>query len=166
MNITAPNSVVELGANIIFQVRNTSPSVSSQRFERLDCGIMRPGNSSHKVIVAQYAKNSSRFITPSHGIPKDFRDRVSYVGGWSFVIRRIHFEDKSLKMVCRMSFKNGSMTSHSESPVYEVKDIYGKFKTSLNSCVYFLDLLLCKCYCAQIIVKLLTFERRLCIQSL
>ena len=139
MDISTPNFAVELGATILFKIKSTSPGVSSQRFERLDCGIMRPSNPSHTTIIAQYAKHSSRFIAPTHGIPKDFRSRVSYIGNWSFVINGIRYEDKSLKVVCLMSYKNGSMTSHIKSPVYEVKEIYGKFKNSLVSFVYVLS---------------------------
>ena len=102
---------------------------------------MRPGDSSYKIIVAQYDKHSSRFKTPSQGIPKDFRERVSYVGSWSFVIHRIDVKDKSLKVVCMLNYKNGSMTSHVDSPVYEVTEIYGRFKRLLTSNFYVLALL-------------------------
>ena len=135
VNINAPNFAVELGTNITTEVTKISPNISSQKFDRLDCAVIPPGESSYKIIVAQYDKHSQRFITPSQGIPKNLRERVSYVGSLSFVIHQIQVKDKSLKIVCLLNYKNGSMTSHVESQVYEVKEIYGKFKP-YGKCVY------------------------------
>ena len=123
MRISAPNTGVELGANITINITDFKPAY----FDRLDCGIMRPGDSSQKIIVAQYDKYSNKFIMPSYGIPKDFQGRVKYYGSFSFSIRGIHFNDKSLKVVCLLNYQNGSMTSHVQSQVYEVKEVYGKF---------------------------------------
>ena len=126
MNISVPNSEVELGADIKIEVVQISPNTSSQSFDRLDCGIMLPGDSSYKIIVAQYDKHSLNFKSPSHGIPERFRDRISYVGRMSFVIRRIRIEDKFMKVMCILNYKNGSLTSHVESQTYKIKIVYGK----------------------------------------
>ena len=127
LNISVPKPEVDLGEDIKIEVIQISPNTSSQKFDRLDCGIMLPGDSSYKIIVAQYDKYSLNFKSPSHGIPKSFRDRVSYVGRMSFVIHRIRFEDKFMKVVCILNYKNGSLTSHVESQTYEVKTVYSKY---------------------------------------
>ena len=125
INISAPDSAVELGSNIRIEITKLSPNISSPSFDRLDCGAMLSGESTHKTIIAQYDKHSSKFKTPSHGIPSIFKDKVSYVGRMSLVIHRIRFEDKFMKIVCILNYKNGSMTLHVDSPAYEIKMVYG-----------------------------------------
>ena len=131
VNISAPDPDVELGANISITVNEISPNASSPDFDRLDCGIILPDDPMYRIVVAQYDRHSMTFKTPSYGIPKSYRQRVSYVGKLSFVIHKLHFKDKFLKVVCLLNYMNGSQTMHVESPAYEVKVIYGMFKIFL-----------------------------------
>ena len=128
VEISNPNSVVDRGTNITFSVTKISPNISSHRFDRLDCAIISPDDRSHKKIVAQYDKHSLMFKAPSHGIPDAYQNRISYVGNLSFVIEGIQFSDKFLKVFCILNYKNGSLTKHVESNVYEIKFVYGTFR--------------------------------------
>ena len=125
VKISTPNSAVELGSNIKITVSDVSPHLSDRRFDRLDCAIISPHDQMHKKIVAQYDKHLMMFKAPAHGIDGEYRDRISYVGPLSFVIERVRFSDKSLKVMCILSYKNGSLTSHVESTVYKVEAVYG-----------------------------------------
>ena len=128
MQISVPNSAIEMGTDVKIEVDKMSPNVSSQNFDRLDCGIISPSDPNHKVIVAQYDKHSLRFKTPSHGIPKEYRERISYAGDLSFVVQKIRFEDKFMKILCILNYKNASLTRHADSRVYEITMIYGMLK--------------------------------------
>ena len=76
------------------------------------------------------------FKAPSHGIPDAYQNRISYVGNLSFVIEGIQFSDKFLKVFCILNYKNGSLTKHVESNVYEIKFVYGMFRIWLfNFCL-------------------------------
>ena len=121
-----PSTAVELGRSLVIEVKDFSPNISSPLFDRLDCGITRPGESGHKIILAQYDRHALKFKTPSHGIPRDFSRRVSYDGRASFTIHQVQFADKALKVVCILNLKIGTMTSHVESQEYELKEVYGK----------------------------------------
>jgi len=131
VEINNPNSVVDRDSNITISVTKIFPNVSSHRFDRLDCAIISPDDQSHKKIVAQYDRHSLMFKAPSHGIPEGYRNRISYVGNLSFVIKRIQFSDKFLKVMCILNYKNGSVTNHVESNVYEIKFVYASPKFQL-----------------------------------
>ena len=131
VNISVPEHAVELGANITTTVNEISPNASNPDFDRLDCGIIPPDDPNYRIVVAQYDKHAMKFKTPSYGIPKSYLQRISYEGQLSFVIHQLNFKDKFLKVVCLLNYKNGSKTMHVESPVYEVKVIYGMFKIIL-----------------------------------
>jgi len=133
VNISVPEHAVELGANITTTVNEISPNASNPDFDRLDCGIIPPDDPNYRIVVAQYDKHAMMFKTPSYGIPKSYRQRISYEGQLSFVIRQLNFKDKFLKVVCLLNYKNGSKTMHVESPVYEVKVIYVGPKFYMNS---------------------------------
>ena len=83
----------------------------------------------HKKIVAQFDKHSVKFKAPSHGIPEEYRNRISYVGKLSFVIEQIKYSDKFLKVMCILNYKEGSLTSHVESTTYKIEVVYGMFMT-------------------------------------
>jgi len=124
VQISTPNAAVELGSSVEFEVKEMLPNASSPWFDRLDCALISPTDPVHKNNVAQYDTHAMKFKAPSLGIHKEYQKRVSYVGHMSFKLERIQFGDKLLKVVCVLSYKNGSLTRHVESNVYEIKMVY------------------------------------------
>jgi len=133
VQISLPSSAVEMGTDVKIAVDKMSPNISNPKFDRLDCGIISPDDPIFKIIVAQYDKHSLKFKTPSHGIPKKFRERISYVGDLSFVVQNIQFEDKSLKSMCILNYKNASLTKHADSRIYEITIVYVSPKFHFDS---------------------------------
>ena len=125
IKIASPSSAVELHSDITFTVSDLSLSTDSRWFDRLDCATISPDDPNYKIILAQYDTNALKFKAPAQGIPQLYRGRVRYSKHYSFVIERIQFTDKLMKVMCILNYKTGFETKIVQSSIYQIAFVYG-----------------------------------------